>query len=107
MDHAPGPMNRKLQEVVAGLLVVLAPQEARDADRPALAIVIAIIVGAAAAAGRAGDGARGGGDVKSDVSINNININAPNATDAEGISKEIGPAIKRSSIAAPANYGLV
>lgn len=63
--------------------------------------------GAAAAAGRAGDGARGGGDVKSDVSINNININAPNATDAEGISKEIGPAIKRSSIAAPANYGLV
>lgn len=63
--------------------------------------------GAAAAAGRASDGARGGGDIKSDVSINNININAPNATDAEGISKEIGPAIKRSSIAAPANYGLV
>lgn len=63
--------------------------------------------GAAAAAGRAVDGDRAGGDIKSDVSINNININAPNATDAEGISKEIGPAIKRSSIAAPANYGLV
>lgn len=63
--------------------------------------------GAAAAAGRAGDGDRRGGDIKSDVSINSININAPNATDAEGISKEIGPAIKRSSIAAPANYGLV
>lgn len=39
--------------------------------------------------------------------IGQINVNAPKATDAEGVAKEIGPAMKRSAIAAPANTGLL
>lgn len=60
----------------------------------------------ASALGRSSD--RGGSSSTSttDVDIGNIYVNAPNATDAPGIAKEIGPAMKRSSIAAPANFGL-
>jgi hypothetical protein len=43
----------------------------------------------------------------SEVHIGNINVNAPNATDADGIAKEIGPAMKRSAITSPANSALV
>jgi hypothetical protein len=42
----------------------------------------------------------------SEVNIGNININAPNATDSEGIAGTIGPAMKRSAITSPANSGL-
>jgi hypothetical protein len=55
--------------------------------------------------------ARGGGSTStststSEVNINNMHINAPNATDADGIAREIGPAMKRSAITSPANSGL-
>lgn len=50
---------------------------------------------------------RSSSTVNSEVSIGSVSVNAPNATDADGIAREIAPAIKRSSIAAPANYGLV
>jgi hypothetical protein len=43
----------------------------------------------------------------SEVNIGKIDVNAPNATDADGIANEIGSAMKRQSLIAPANYGLV
>jgi hypothetical protein len=56
--------------------------------------------------------ARGGGSTStststSEVNIGNIHVNAPNATDADGIAREIGPAMKRSAITSPANSALV
>lgn len=42
----------------------------------------------------------------SEVSIGKIEVNAPNATDADGVASEIGSAMKRQSLLAPANYGL-
>jgi len=42
----------------------------------------------------------------SEVHIGKIEVNAPKATDAEGIAGEIGGAMKRQSLIAPANYGL-
>lgn len=48
-----------------------------------------------------------GGDISSsssNVSIGNINVQTQ-ATDAEGIARDIGPAMRRSGFAAGANYG--
>lgn len=60
----------------------------------------------AAAAGRNISNSSSSSSSSSEVNIGTVHVNAPNATDADGIAKEIGPAMKRSSIAAPANYGL-
>jgi len=66
------------------------------------------LVGArAAAASRGGSAPAAGATTSVEMHIGEINVNAPKATDADGIAKEIGPAMKRSSITAPANYGLV
>lgn len=42
-----------------------------------------------------------------DVDIHKIEIHAPNATDAEGLSHEIGGALKKQSLIAPVNNALV
>lgn len=42
-----------------------------------------------------------------DVDIHKIEIHAPNATDADGLSSELGGALKRQSLIAPVNSGLV
>jgi hypothetical protein len=42
-----------------------------------------------------------------DVSIGNININAPQATNAGAIAREIRPAIEKNLIPASANYSYV
>jgi hypothetical protein len=60
----------------------------------------------AAAAGRNISNSSSSSTSTSEVNIGTVNVNAPNAKDADGIAKEMGPAMKRSSIAAPANYGL-
>lgn len=63
--------------------------------------------GQAAAMGRAGGGSGGGASTSTTtVTIGKIDVNAPNATDAGGIAKEIGPAIDRQVQAGAANYGL-
>jgi hypothetical protein len=43
----------------------------------------------------------------SEVHIGKIEVNAPNATDADGVAGGIGDAMKRQSLIAPVNYGLV
>jgi hypothetical protein len=63
-------------------------------------------LGARAAAAGRGNSTSSTSSSSSEVNIGTVNVNAPNAKDADGIAKEIGPAMKRSSIAAPANYGL-
>jgi hypothetical protein len=61
---------------------------------------------AAALAGASGPAAgRGGVSGAVTVSIGAVNVNAPNATDAAGIAKEIGPALDRTVTAGAANYG--
>lgn len=52
---------------------------------------------------------RSGGDTNStsSVSIGQLNVNAPRAENADGIAREMAPAIKRSSMAMPANYANV
>jgi hypothetical protein len=42
----------------------------------------------------------------SQVSIGKIDVHAPNATDADGIANEIGGAMRRQQLIAPANQGL-
>jgi hypothetical protein len=49
-----------------------------------------------------------GGDTNttsSEVNIGSLSVNAPNATDADGIMRSAADAIKRSGMAAQANYG--
>ena len=66
-----------------------------------------------------GSGARGAANIRyhtnspvsnssssSEVHIGNITVNAPNATDANGVADGIGGAMKRQSLIAPINYGL-
>ena len=66
-----------------------------------------------------GSGARGAANIRyhnnspvsnssssSEVHIGNITVNAPNATDADGVADGIGGAMKRQSLIAPINYGL-
>jgi hypothetical protein len=60
-----------------------------------------------AAATRGGGGRQSSNTTSTEVNIGSIVVNAPNATDADGIAREIGPAMKRSAITSPANSGLV
>jgi len=60
-----------------------------------------------AARGRAAGENRSSSSTSNEVHIGKIEVNAPNATDASGIAGEIGDAMKRQSLIAPANYGLV
>jgi|WetSurMetagenome_2_1015567.scaffolds.fasta_scaffold02788_9 hypothetical protein len=48
---------------------------------------------------------RGGDSKTTTINVASVNINAPHATDAAGIAKEIGPALQRSLYAGAANYG--
>lgn len=48
---------------------------------------------------------RGGDTTTVTATIGEINVNAPNATDAAGVAKEIGPALQRSLYAGAANHG--
>jgi hypothetical protein len=43
---------------------------------------------------------------RTEININKIEVNAPNAKDADGVASEIGSAMRRQSLIAPANYGL-
>jgi hypothetical protein len=52
-------------------------------------------------------GAGGSGGSATTVTIDKIEVNAPRATDAEGIGQEIGPALKRAVGAAAANFGAI
>ena len=64
-------------------------------------------VGASGAASISNTNNRTGGDVnsRSETNIGEINIHTA-ATDAQGIAKDIKPAMQRSALATPANYGL-
>ena len=66
-----------------------------------------------------GSGARGAANIRyhtnspvsnssssNEVHIGSITVNAPNATDADGVADGIGGAMKRQSLIAPINYGL-
>lgn len=66
-------------------------------------IHVALGNAAGMAPGLAGRGAGGGGGVT--VNGVTVNVNAPHATDAEGIAHHIGPALMRSINAAAANGG--
>lgn len=64
---------------------------------------------AALASSSAVDNSKTQGDttVTNSTTIGTVNVNAPRATDAVGIAKEIPSAIKRASMAAQANYGQI
>lgn len=67
-------------------------------------------IGARGAATMRGGGAGAGQKTSTStntVTIGKIDINAPNATDADGIAHEMGSALKRQSLIAPVNFGLV
>lgn len=64
-------------------------------------------IGAGAAASSRGGAQRSSNTTTNDVDIHKIEIHAPNAKDADGISQEIGGALKRQSLIAPANNALV
>lgn len=57
-----------------------------------------------AAAGAGSAPGRGGG-TGATVTINKMEVNAPKATDAEGVAREIGPQLQREMMAAAANGG--
>ena len=60
-----------------------------------------------AAASREGNRTSSTSTSSSEVNIHKIEIHAPNATDAGGLSEEIGGALKRQSMIAPINNALV
>lgn len=63
-------------------------------------------IGARGAAGANAAAAGGGGQTKTiTTTIDNVNVNAPHATDAPGIAQEIAPALQRAVDAGAANYG--
>ncbi len=63
--------------------------------------------GRAAAGSRVNNSRTSTSTVTNETHIGKIDVNAPNATDATGIAGEIGGAMGRQSMIAPANYGLV
>ena len=64
-------------------------------------------IGAQGAAGARNSNNRTSTNTSSnEVHIGSITVNAPNATDADGVADGIGGAMKRQSLIAPINYGL-
>ena len=61
----------------------------------------------AAAASRVNNNRTSSNTTTTTTNINKIEVNAPNATDAAGIAKEIAPQLKLSALTSPANSGLV
>ena len=59
------------------------------------------------AASRSSAGVNRTSSSSSEVNIGSMHINAPNAKDADGIAGEVGGALKRQSMIAPANNALV
>lgn len=59
----------------------------------------------AAAGGSFGGSTRGGNSTTVTTQIGKVEVNAPQARDAEGVAREIGPALKRQVDAGMANYG--
>lgn len=73
-------------------------------ERPAAADKEAAIRASMAAGASGGGAVYGDSNTTNNVSIGSITVQTK-ATDAEGIAKDLGPAIKRSSLAQNSNYG--
>ncbi len=78
-----------------------APAETRDYIKLAQGLQI----GAPQSFGTSG-GQRAGSTSSSEVHIQEININAPNATDSKGIAATIGPALRQNGIVQQSNTGV-
>lgn len=96
-------------ERTVGGALGLGPNDIVNNQDPRLADAIRRAEGTGARGSANARAGRGGNSstTTNDVDIHKIEIHAPNATDAEGLSSELGGALKRQSLIAPINTGLV